>query len=211
MRCSPIGNTSQKSVRAAATHSIFQILESRTESRYRLGVLRPQDILVLLKLALWRREEAWTFDSIAHELGLSASAVHRSVDRAAEAGLYRRGKREVERHALQEFLLHGLRYVYPAKWGGEARGIPTAWAAPPIADELSSSGKNPPVWPDAHGQVRGIALEPLHPAVPGAARRDKSLAELLALVDALRVGGARERALAAKNLKARLAEGANGA
>jgi hypothetical protein len=36
------------------------------------------------------------------------------------------------------------------------------------------------------------------------ARRDEALGELLALIDAVRIGGARERALAAEKLKGRL-------
>ena len=167
-----------------------------------MAMLRPQDILVLLKLALWGSN--WTFDLLAHELGLSASAVHRSVHRAAAAGLYKPRRKEVDRPALEEFLVHGLRYVFPPQWGGEARGIPTAWAASPLADELSQSGNNPPVWPDPHGGVRGVALEPLDPRVPDAVRRDEELGQLLALVDAIRIGGPRERALAAEGLKARL-------
>jgi hypothetical protein len=51
---------------------------------------------------------------------------------------------------------------------------------------------------------RRIALTPLDPRVPDAVRRDKSLGELLALVDAIRIGGARERGLAAKELGKRL-------
>lgn len=165
-------------------------------------MLRPQDILVLLKLALWGSN--WTFDLLAHELGLSASAIHRSVHRTAVAGLYSPSRREVDRPALEEFLVHGLRYVFPPQWGGEARGIPTAWAASPLADELSQSGNNAPVWPDPHGSAWGIALEPLDPRVPDAVRRDEQLGQLLALLDAIRIGGPRERALAAEGLKARL-------
>lgn len=172
-------------------------------------VLRSQDILILLKLALWGR--VWTFDQIAHELGLSASAVHRGLDRAANAGLYRPSAKEIDKRALEEFLVHGVRYVFPPKWGGESRGMPTAWAAPPLSDELSHAGNNPPVWPDPHGKVRGIALEPLDSHAPEAARRDEELARLLALVDALRIGGARERSLAAKQLKKRLRRSGSGA
>ena len=167
-----------------------------------LVMLRPHDILVLLKLALWGSN--WTFDLLAHELGLSASAVHRSVHRATAAGLYNPNRREVDRPALEEFLVHGLRYVFPPRWGGEARGIPTAWAASPLADELSQGDNNPPVWPDPQGDVRGIALEPLDPRVPDAVKRDEELSHLLALIDAIRIGGPRERALAAEGLKARL-------
>ena len=165
-------------------------------------MLRPQDILVLLTVLVW--DGAWTFDQVAHALGLSASAVHRSLERAAVAGLYRPAKREVDRPALEEFIVHGLRYVFPARWGGEARGLPTAWAASPLADELAQSGNVPPVWPYPRGPVRGIALEPLDPRAPDAAVKDDRLGELLTLVDAIRIGAARERALAAEKLKARL-------
>jgi hypothetical protein len=166
-------------------------------------VLRPQDIFILLKLLPWAGL-SWTYDQIAHELGLSSSVVHRSVDRAAKAGLYSVERREVNRASLAEFLVHGARYAFPAEWGGEARGMPTAWAAEPLAKKLSASGKNPPVWPDPHGTALGIALAPLDPRVPDAVRRDPALGQLLALVDAIRIGGARERGLAAKELEKRL-------
>jgi hypothetical protein len=53
------------------------------------------------------------------------------------------------------------------------------------------------VWPDADGDVRGVTLDPLHKTVPKAARKDPVLLhELLALVDALRDGRARERRIA---------------
>ncbi len=168
-------------------------------------VLRPQEIFILLKLLPWGQK--WTFDQIAHELGLSSSAVHRSVERAAKAGLYSYERREVNRAGLAEFLVHGARYAFPAERGGEARGMPTAWAAEPLAKKLLSSGKNLPVWPDPQGTALGFALEPLDPRVPDAVRRDKALGELLALVDAVRIGGARERGLAAKELEKRLKKG----
>lgn len=165
-------------------------------------MLKPQDIVVLLKLA--GAESDWTFEKIAAELGLSPSAAHRSLDRAQQAGLYDVRRKRVNSLTLLEFLAHGARYVFPAAWHGEARGIPTAWAAPPLVDRLSSSKKNPPVWPYAKGKVRGIALEPLHPIVPEATQRDQRLAALLALLDAIRIGTARERALAIKELSQRL-------
>ena len=85
-----------------------------------------------------------------------------------------------------------------------SRGMPTAYAAPPLSDQISGSGDLPPVWPDAEGTVRGITLEPLHRAAVKAARRDPALHELLALIDAVRDGRARERQLAEKELSARL-------
>jgi len=60
------------------------------------------------------------------------------------------------------------------------------------------------VWPYAEGAIRGEEFEPLYPSVPFAAQRDPKLYELLALVDAIRDGRARERSLAAKELESRL-------
>jgi hypothetical protein len=54
------------------------------------------------------------------------------------------------------------------------------------------------------GETRGYALEPLHSSVPVAARLDPLLYELLALVDVLREGAARESKLAQKELHLRL-------
>jgi hypothetical protein len=82
--------------------------------------------------------------------------------------------------------------------------MPTAYAAPPLRDQIAGGGDLPPVWPDPDGDVRGATLEPLHKAVPKAARKDPALHELLALIDALRDGRARERQLAEKELSARL-------
>ena len=59
----------------------------------------------------------------------------------------------------------------------------------------------PPVWSDPEGTVRGFAIEPLHPSVPAAAKADAALYQLLALVDTLRIGHARERKLAEVELK----------
>ncbi len=168
-------------------------------------MLKAQDIVVLLKVAVARH--GWTFAKLAGELGMSASAVHRSLDRAEASGLYDSGRRNVRIPALKEFLVHGVRYAFPPVNRGEARGMPTAWGAKPLAKELASSGRNAPVWPDARGKARGIALEPLHPSVPVAARRDESLYRLLAVVDAIRIGGARERSLAVKWLGKLLAAG----
>jgi hypothetical protein len=121
-----------------------------------------------------------------------------------EAGLYAPNRRRVPISAAEEFLLHGVKYVFPAKLGSETRGIPTAWAAMPLAAQLAPVSELPPIWPHPAGETRGIAFEPLHPIVPEAALRDNALRERLALVDALRGGDARARGLAEDLLMERL-------
>lgn len=109
------------------------------------------------------------------------------------------------RAALKEFLIHGVRYAYPPERGELTRGMPTGYAAPPLSKVIVQPNEPPPVWPYAEGAVRGYAFSPLYSTVPVAAERDPKLYELLALVDAMRDGRARERNLAAKEIESRLA------
>ena len=135
---------------------------------------------------------------------MSASEVHASVQRAAKSGLVRLDDREPNRRALLEFLVHGLKYVFPAERGAMTRGMATAHATAPLAKSFSAGIEPPPVWPDPEGDVRGEAIEPLYRSAPAAARADAKLYEWLALVDAVRAGRARERELAVKELERRL-------
>lgn len=157
---------------------------------------------MLLKLVNDTEAEP-TLAQLASDLGLSASQVHASVQRAAKSGLLEKRSRQVRCAPLREFLLHGLPYVFPAERGSVTRGVPTSVAAPPLASHFVQDGL-PPVWPHPDGSVRGEALKPLFRSVPDAALRDASLYELLALVDALRAGRAREKKLAAKELERKL-------
>lgn len=172
----------------------FAIREQRTYDR---GMhLKPQDLVVALKLAVAGN---MTYDELAVSLGLSKSEAHAAVRRAKAAGLLR-GDRQPIRHALLEFVLHGVRYAFPAVRGHQVRGMPTAYAAPPLSD-LIHAGLDPlPVWPDAEGEVRGESFLPLYPSAPAAARVDPKLYQSLSLIDALRGGRARERNLAKEHL-----------
>ncbi len=60
------------------------------------------------------------------------------------------------------------------------------------------------VWPDPSGNKIGQSLKPLFKSVPDAARRDPALYDLLALVDAIRLGNPRESRIAQQLLKERL-------
>lgn len=166
-------------------------------------MLKGQDVVVLLKLAGGGSD--WTVRSLEAELGIPRAAVHRSLKRLDAAGLYDLDRRRVNLSHAEEFFIHAVKYLFPPELSGETRGVLTAWAAKPLADELAPQNDLPPVWPDPLGLKRGIALTPLHPAVPELARRDAELAERLALLDAIRMGDARVRSLAAKLLRGRLA------
>ena len=166
-------------------------------------MIKGQDVVVLLKL-LGQAEPSGVRE-LAHELGFDVAGTHRALRRLGEAGLYSSERRRVIGARAEEFLIHAVKFVFPAVRGGEVRGMPTCWAAEPLKGELAESSGLPPVWPQSKGRVRGLSFEPLHPVAPHAARADPQLWERLALVDALRSSeSARMTALAAKLLKERI-------
>ncbi|GGG05683.1 MarR family transcriptional regulator [Pontibacter amylolyticus] len=168
------------------------------------GGMRPQDIAILLAI-IAKGEEPWMMKDIAVELGISASEVSESLNRSYVAGLIDKPKRKVMRQALLEFLIHGLRYVFPQEPGAIVRGVPTAISTAPLDKLIMSNEKL--VWPYAKGTVRGQSIEPLYPSVVEACVKNSELHELLALVDALRVGKVRERELAKVELEKRILNG----
>jgi hypothetical protein len=143
---------------------------------------------------------------------MSPSEVHGALKRAQAAHLAHGSELNSRPNlsAIEEFLIHGLKYAFPAEHGGPTRGLPTSYAAAPL-NRLIAAGDEPiPVWPHPEGKSRGIALAPLYKTVPIAAMGDPLLYEKLALVDALRDGRTRERKLAEQEIKRLLREKADG-
>jgi predicted nucleotidyltransferase len=168
-------------------------------------VLKPQDLLVLLKLVVIG-EKSWSYSKLAVELGMSPAEVHAAARRlqAAQLGDKRDGRLVPNIRNLSEFLATGVRYVFVPEWGELTRGVPTLYAAPPLSDVIVAPGEPAPVWPDTEGEVRGVSFSPLYKSVPKAALADPELYELLVLVDAIRSGRARERETATRLLMERL-------
>lgn len=163
-------------------------------------VMSPLDVAVLVKLAI--ADGPVTQLSLAGALSLSQSEISKSISRSRYAGLILGKDNQVMRQGLMDFIQHGIRYVFPQQPGPIIRGIPTAHSAPPLDDLIQSD--EPYVWPAAYGHVRGHGIAPLYPKVVEAVSKDPQLYEILALIDALRVGRARERNIAIEELKERL-------
>ena len=163
--------------------------------------MRPQDVVILLKVATYGDND-WYMKDIANDLLISPSEVSESLNRSVLAGLISNNKKRLMKSALYDFIVYGLKYVYPAKAGSLVRGIKTSHCAPPLSDEILSDEIC--VWPYVEGDIRGFAIEPLHPNVPKACLKDSRLYELLALVDAIRIGSKREYNFAINELKRRL-------
>ena len=163
--------------------------------------MKPQDVLLLLKI-ISMNEQSWNQKPIAEALGMSQSEVSESVARSKYAGLLDPSGKQVMKLSLMDFLQFGIRYVFPQKPGPVVRGIPTSHSASPLNKEIQSTEHY--VWPYAKGTMRGQSIIPLYTSAPKAALNDENLYELLAMVDALRVGRAREKEIAIIELKKRL-------
>lgn len=171
-------------------------------------MLKPQDCIILLKL-LANPGVEWSQRQLAEALCISLAETNAGLRRLVEAGLLRRVKTSQFLPivaAAEEFLINGLKYLIPAKLGEYTRGIPTAVGAPIFQDKVALGDYPIPVWPDAEGFNRGVALNPIHPVIPKALRKapDEPFYELLVLIDSIRSGRPRERNIAIKLLKERL-------
>lgn len=164
--------------------------------------MRPQDIVVLLKIVSIA-DDNWRNIDIANAIGISPSEVSEALNRCKIARLVDSKKRKVNVNSFMEFIIYGLKYVFPTEPGAIVKGIPTAHSASPIKDHISS-GADVYVWASAKGSHRGQAIEPLYKTIPHASQDDLLFYELLAIVDTIRVGRAREIKIAIDELKKRL-------
>ncbi|MDE8742615.1 helix-turn-helix domain-containing protein [Pectobacterium polaris] len=148
--------------------------------------------------------ERYSVRALAVETGISKSQVSLSLREMIAVGLIKRDRKlNVPRtnvKALSEFIIYGLRYVFPAKMGELTRGIATSIGAPVLENKLMGAGDTVPVWPDAKGKTKGQSVEPLFKTVSYAVRRDPEMYALLALTDAIRIGLPRERNVASNML-----------
>ncbi|HRJ29375.1 MAG TPA: hypothetical protein PLV21_00795 [Cyclobacteriaceae bacterium] len=166
-----------------------------------LPAMRPQDIVVLLKILL-EEGKSWTQLSLARALFMSQSEISASLSRSHYARLLHDNGRKVVRQSFMDLLQYGVPFVFPQQPGNMVRGVPTAHSAAPLKKLIESTEHY--VWPYAKGTVRGHGIQPLFNTVMQAVELDAQLYELLALVDAVRVGKVREKNLALDMLRKRI-------
>lgn len=175
--------------------------------------MKSQDILILLKLiSLHHRDKVQAEDfsvrALAAATGISKTEINASLKRSIDISLAKRDRKSqlpmANSKALLDFIVSGLRYVFPANPGAVARGMMTGFEAPGLQGLLSSIGENHYVWPDAESSEKGQVIVPLYKTAPFAARQDPQLYQSMALVDAIRLGNPREVTIAKTELKKRL-------
>ncbi len=181
---------------ANSDHTLIMVIQQQKQP-----ILKPQDLLIVLKL-IGVAEAVPSYATLGRELYISASEVHAGVQRAITSHLLtnEHGALVVNRSALREFLIHGVKYSFPVIIGAITRGLPTGVSAHPLKEKFDQAEMLPIVWPDPEGDVRGASLCPLYPTAPKACKADVNLYRALVITDALRGGAAREREIATEAL-----------
>ncbi len=164
--------------------------------------LKPQDVCVLLQLSLTPRA---TYRELAKATGMSLGFVHDSSMRLEASGLALRDEGSVNGHGAFEFVSCGVPYAFPAEVGSSTRGVVTAFTDSMPSDPDRPEGQY--VWPHARGNLRGQSLQPLCSTAVEISASNPLLYRLLAEVDAIRVGRARDREAARSSLRAALLDG----
>ena len=150
----------------------------------------------------------YTARVLENETGISTSQINLALNRCLDIGLAKKDRRSglprAHTKALYNFIVHGIKYVFPVKPSEITRGIAAAFAAPVLNDKLMSAGELVFIWPDAKGSIKGQAVEPLFKLAVYASQRDFEMYALLALVDAIRIGQPRESQLGIRVAEKRL-------
>lgn len=160
--------------------------------------MRPQDIVILLKLAI-ESEDGTRIKDLSSKLFISASEISESLNRSSIAGLLLHDSRAVNKDPFLKFLEHGLQYVFPAQLGPVMKGIFTAHSESSLY--LSFSSEEKLVWADEIGKERGPSILPLYPTVIKAVKKDRLLYKLLALCDIIRIGNPSDKNKAVWHLR----------
>lgn len=149
--------------------------------------------------------QQYSVRALEESTGISKTEVSAAMKRCINIGLLKQDRYSqlliVNKSGIFEFMIYGMKYVFPAKNGELTRGIATSIGAPVFKDKLMSAGDLLPVWSDPLGKTMGLSVRPLFKSVPYAVRRDPRLYAFLAIADALRLGKPREFKYAEKMLK----------
>jgi len=164
--------------------------------------MRPHDIVILLKMII-SSDKKWTFAEIAAALQISEGEISFAMERNAVAGLVSADKTRVNKLALRDFLIYGLKYVFPPLTGSSTRGIATAHSASPVNLYITEDKENF-VWKYYKGTRRGNSIVPLYDKIPKIVENQPELYEFLTIVDTLRIGKKREIEIAIEELDKRL-------
>ncbi|MDY6787590.1 MAG: hypothetical protein SVK54_05640 [candidate division WOR-3 bacterium] len=160
--------------------------------------MKSQDILIALKI-IERDSEDWRIIDIAYNLKISQSEVHEGINRLHDSEIMHRRKHIVKNN-LAEFIIHGLKYCFPAIPGMKSRGIPTSHSSEFLSNIVRDKDQDTVVWPYENGKSSGVSIPPLYSSVPYFVLENPFMYEYLCYIDAIRIGRKREREYAKKKI-----------
>ena len=197
--------------------------------------LQEKDIYVVLKLMAISEEKSWLTNigaekdfimaieqdrnnttNLANDIGMNLPELKRSLNRSVAAHLaIAKGEAFIPHiENFKNYLIHNLHHDFPAKYGQNMKGLPTA-AHPlsPIKGIKEIGQKSLLVWPvfltqqDSSNKLftdllsKGVTIEPLYKSAPEAATKDQTFWKILALADLLRINSKNEREFAIDEIK----------
>ena len=83
--------------------------------------MKPQDVVILLYICCLK-DGGFKVADVAKDLSISQSEISESLNRSRMALLVDGNKKRVYRDSLLEFIIHGLKYVFPIVVGPVVRG-----------------------------------------------------------------------------------------
>jgi len=161
--------------------------------------IKPQDIAVIVKLG-YLGKKSWRQIDLALELELSQGEVAKSLSRLEKLGLIH--DKKINKAACLEFLIHGLKYVFPQIMGPLTLGIATGLSCLKHQEAFANGAEGDVyVWPSIDGKIRGQMIQPLYDGLAKAALKDQKFYEMMSAIEILRMGRARERSFAEDFIK----------
>lgn len=162
--------------------------------------LKSHDIAIAIKILLMKKED-WRQVDISYELGLSQSEIAKSLKRLNFAGIEL--NRRINKTALLDLILHGVKYIYPTKPGALGLGLPTSISAPAHKKAVVNDTEVF-VWPSANGEIRGQIIDPFYKNIADAAIKDADFYDIMSAIDILRIGKSREKSYAEKFIEKKI-------
>lgn len=178
--------------------------------------MKPQDSLIALKYSSLLAKslqgdaliEPTTASNISYRemssvIGVSVGEISKAIKRleASRILILSNSGVIVNKSNLEEWIVHGAKYVFPVVSAGFGRGMSTAWNCKFISSEMVRPEPGL-AWKSGFANGDDIQAElilPIHPSAPLAASNDPFVHKALSFLDILRTGTPRETNVA-KNL-----------
>ena len=157
--------------------------------------IKAQDIMLLMKLMV---HPDLSQKQLAEELSISTAEISHGIKRLKVSQLILQSG-VINKEAATEFLVHGLKYIFPPEFGTLGAGVPTAYARPGFK-YVRYNQNEIYVWPHPKGIQKGIVLKPIYPTLSDACLQDDKLYTLASLCEMIRIGRVREKNIGEKEL-----------